>query len=270
MDQTAKVAAFQKLHADPGCFIIPNPWDLGSARMLEAMGFKALATTSAGYNLSRGQADGDAAVEDHFAHFRELCAGVDVPINADFENAYADTTEGVAENIRLAAGTGLAGGSLEDYDGKAIYDMAEAVDRLTAAVEAARSVNPPFVLTARAENLIRGNPDLDDTIKRLQAYQEAGADVLYAPGLKTADEVRAVVSSVDRPVNVLGGIAGMTLNFQEMADLGVKRISVGGSLFRSAYGKAMADAREMLDAGTFGFATSAPPLPEFVKLFRRG
>lgn len=270
MDQAAKVAAFQKLHAEPGCFIIPNPWDLGSARMLEAMGFKALATTSAGYNLSRGQVDGDATVEDHFAHFRELCAGVDVPINADFENAYADTAEGVADNIRLAAGTGLAGGSLEDYDGTAIYDMAEAVDRLAAAVEAARAVHPPFVLTARAENLIRGNPDLDDTIKRLQAYQEAGADVLYAPGLKTADEVRAVVSSVDRPVNVLGGISGMTLTYQEMAELGVKRISVGGSLFRSAYGKAMADAREMLDAGTFGFATSAPPVAEFVKLFRRG
>ena len=270
MDQAAKVAAFQKLHAEPGCFIIPNPWDLGSARMLEAMGFKALATSSAGYNLSRGQVDGDATVEDHFAHFRELCAGVDVPINADFENAYADTAEGVAVNIRLAAGTGLAGGSLEDYDGTAIYDMAEAVERVTAAVEAARSVNPPFVLTARAENLIRGNPDLDDTIKRLQAYQEAGADVLYAPGLKTADEVRAVVSSVDRPVNVLGGISGMTLTYQEMAELGVKRISVGGSLFRSAYGKAMADAREMLDAGTFGFATSAPPVAEFVKLFRRG
>tara|TARA_R110002124_G_scaffold61962_4_gene169514 strand:+ start:31284 stop:32096 length:813 start_codon:yes stop_codon:yes gene_type:complete len=270
MDQAAKVAAFQKLHAEPGCFVIPNPWDLGSARMLEAMGFKALATTSAGYNLSRGQVDGDATVEDHFAHFRELCAGVDVPINADFENAYADTAEGVADNIRLAAGTGLAGGSLEDYDGTAIYDMAEAVDRLAAAVETARAANPPFVLTARAENLIRGNPDLDDTIKRLQAYQEAGADVLYAPGLKTAEEVRAVVSSVDRPVNVLGGISGMTLTYQEMAELGVMRISVGGSLFRSAYGKAMADAREMLDAGTFGFATSAPPVAEFVKLFRRG
>jgi 2-methylisocitrate lyase-like PEP mutase family enzyme len=270
MDHAAKVAAFQKLHADPGCFIIPNPWDRGSARMLEAMGFKALATTSAGYNFSRGQVDGEASVEDHFAHFRDLSASVDVPVNADFENAYAETAEGVAENIRLAAGTGLAGGSLEDYDGKRIYDMAEAVDRLTAAVEAARAVNPPFVLTARAENLIRGNPDLDDTIKRLQAYQEAGADVLYAPGLKTADEVRAVVTSVDRPVNVLGGIAGMTLNHQEMADLGVKRVSVGGSLFRSAFGKAMADAREMLDAGTFSFATSAPPGSAFVTFFRRG
>lgn len=267
MSRSDKGTVFQNLHAAPDCFVIPNPWDRGSARMLEKLGFKALATTSAGYNFSMGRGDGVATLRDTLDHCRDLASAVDIPVSADFENAYADTPEGVADNIRLAAETGLAGASIEDYDGAEIYDPGEAVDRLRAAVEAARSLPGSFVLTGRAENLIRGRVDLTDTIKRLQAYQEAGADVLYAPGIKTADDIRAVVTSVDRPVNVLAGLAGFSLSVSELADLGVKRISVGGSLFRSAFGAAMTNAREMLDDGTFTWTDGLPTVPEISKLF---
>ncbi len=270
MNHAQKVAAFQALHDAPGCFVIPNPWDVGSARLLEGMGFKALATTSAGMNFAQGRPDGSMGLEEIFQHFRDLTAAVDVPVNADFENGYADTVEGVAENFRLAAQTGLAGGSIEDYDGERLYDLGEAVDRLTAALEAVRGLDPAFVLTARAENLIRGNPDLDDTIKRLQAYQEAGADVLYAPGLKTAAEIRSVVSSVDRPVNVLAGLPGFTLSVADFEDLGVKRLSVGGSLFRAGFAKVMESAREMLEPGTFTWVDGLPTTKEVSAIFKGG
>ncbi len=267
MNRTQKAEAFLALHEAPGCFVMPNPWDLGSARMLAGMGFKALATTSAGMNFAAGRPDGAETLSSVLDHCRELADAVEVPLSADFEDGYAATPEGVADNIRRAAETGLAGGSIEDYDGTRIYDLGEAVERMAAASEAARALPAPYVLTGRAENLIRGNPDLADTIKRLQAYQEAGADVLYAPGLKTAEDIRAVVSSVDRPVNVLAGLPGMTLKVPDFADLGVKRLSVGGSLFRAGFGSVMEAAREMMEDGAFTWVNGLPPVGDVNALF---
>ncbi len=271
MSNGEKAAAFRALHRQPGCFVIPNPWDRGSARMLAKLGFKALATTSAGFDFASGRPEGTARLDDVLAHCRDLVAATDLPVNADLENGYAETPDGVAETIRGAAATGLAGGSIEDASGNPdnpIYDFAEAVDRVCAAVEAARELPHPFTLTARAENYLHGRPDIDNTIRRLQAFQAAGADVLYAPGPKTAEEIRAIVTSVDRPVNVIAGLVGMTLSVDDLRDLGVKRISVGSGLFRAAFGTALRLAREIADHGTFSFADTAASFAEISPLFR--
>ena len=235
--QTEKARQFQSYHAAGEAFIIPNPWDIGTARLLALAGFKALATSSAGYAFSRGLPDNAIGRAQMMVHLAEIAGATDLPVSADLENGFGDAPEDCAETILQAAAAGVVGGSIEDSTGRAdepIYPFEAAVERVRAAVEAARTLPFPFTLTARAENYLVGRPDLDDTIRRLQGYQEAGADVLYAPGLKTREEIAAVVSSLDRPVNVLMGLQGVLLSFEDLQALGVRRVSVGGSLARAA------------------------------------
>jgi 2-methylisocitrate lyase-like PEP mutase family enzyme len=267
-----KGRAFRALHERGGAFVIPNPWDIGSARLLAGLGFEALATTSAGFARSIGKRDYKIARDDLLRHARELSACVDVPLSGDLENGFGDSPETVAETIRLAAAEGLAGGSIEDSTGNTEapqYEISHAAERIRAAAEVARALPAPFVLTARAENFFTGKPDLADTIVRLQAYQEAGADVLYAPLLRTAEDIRAVITSVDRPVNVLLG-PKERLTVAELAALGVKRISLGSVLASVATGALLRAAKEMLERGSFTFAADAAPGKEIDDLIARG
>ncbi|HLH20855.1 MAG TPA: isocitrate lyase/phosphoenolpyruvate mutase family protein [Bryobacteraceae bacterium] len=260
MTQAEKANALRALHTGPGAFLIPNPWDAGTARMLARLGFEALATTSMGYALSRGRLDGAVARQEMLTHVSEIVAATDLPVSADLENGYGDSPETVSETVTLAAGRGIAGCSIEDATGRPdqpIYEKEHATARIRAAAEAARKLPVPFTLTGRAENYLHGRPDLQDTITRLQAYQEAGADVLYAPGLTSKEEIAAVVSSVDRPVNVLMGLRGVSFSLEELSRLGVKRVSLGSSLYRSAIGAFLRAAEELRDAGTFRFANQA-------------
>lgn len=260
LTQAEKGAAFDLLHKRAGTFIIPNPFDIGTARILEHLGFEALATTSAGYAFSIGTTDNNVGRDGTLAHAAELAAATDLPVSIDMEHGFGDKPEVVAETIRLAAATGAVGGSIEDStqrDEEPIYDLVLAVDRIRAAAEVVRGLPFPFTLTARAENYLVGRPDLKDTIERLQMYQEAGADVLYAPGLATKDDIAAVVSSLDRPVNVLMGMKGVQFTLAELSDLGVKRISVGAALARCAYGNFLRAASEMREHGTFTFLDDA-------------
>jgi 2-methylisocitrate lyase-like PEP mutase family enzyme len=257
--QAEKGAHFHTLHQRDRAFIIPNPWDVGTARLLARMGFEALATTSAGYAFSAGLQDGAVGRDSMLIHVAAIVAATDLPVSADLENGFGDSPETCAETIRLAAATGLAGGSIEDVSPrpKGIYSFDHAVERVRAAAEAAHALPAPFVLTARAENFIAGNPDLKDTIRRLQAFQEAGADVLYAPGLRTKEDIAAIVSSVDRPVNVVMGLQGVQLDLATLSAIGVKRISVGGALARAALTAFLNAAQEMQQHGTFTFAEEA-------------
>ncbi|MGA2147975.1 MAG: isocitrate lyase/phosphoenolpyruvate mutase family protein [Bryobacteraceae bacterium] len=258
--QTDKAIAFLSLHERAGAFIIPNPWDLGTARVLAHLGFEALATTSMGYAFSTGKLDNTVGRDAMLRHIAQIAAATHLPVSADLENGYGDAPETAAETIRLAAAAGVVGGSIEDATGqpdRPIYEKEHAADRIRAAVEAARALPFPFTLTARAENYLHGRPNLNDTIERLQAYQEAGADVLYAPGLATRDDIAAVVRSLDRPVNVVMGLKGVPLSLADLAALGVKRVSVGSSLYRTALGAFLRAAREMREHGTFAFANSA-------------
>ena len=258
MTQDAKTRVFRALHERDRAFIIPNPWDVGTARLLARLGFEALATTSAGYSFSAGQPDNTASRDEMLAHAASIVSATSLPVSADLENGFADAPESLGEMLRLAAATGVAGASIEDMSREhSIYPFEHAVDRIRAAVEAVRRLPFPFVLTARAENYLVGRPDLADTIRRLQAYQDAGADVLYAPGLRTREEISAVVSSVDRPVNVVMGLQGVRLNLAELSALGVKRISVGSALSRAALGAFLRAASEMSEHGTFTFAETA-------------
>jgi 2-methylisocitrate lyase-like PEP mutase family enzyme len=255
-----KAEAFRSLHARNEAFIIPNPWDVGTARLLARLGFEALATTSAGYAFSVGRRDGKIGREEMLAHVAAIAEATDLPVSADLENGYGDAPEIAAETIRLAGATGLVGASIEDSTGRAaapIYEQGLAVDRVRAACEAARSLPFPFTLTARCENYLWGRPDLADTIRRLQAYQEAGANVLYAPGLTSREDIMSIVGSVDRPVNVVMGLQGVQLDRAELSKIGVKRISVGSALSRAALGAFLRAAREMRERGTFGFAAEA-------------
>ncbi len=263
---------FRNLHNQPGAFIIPNPWDVGSARILAGMGFKALATTSAGMAFSMGICEGEATRDMVLNHCRQIVDSTPLPVSADLEKGFGDTAESAAETIRLAAETGLAGGSIEDFSGdpqKPIYDFDLAVERIAAAAEAARGLPNDFVLTARAENFLHNRPDLDDTIRRLQAFEKAGADVLYAPGLSKIDEIRVVCASVSRPVNVVMGLPGVTLSARELADAGVKRISVGSAIARLAYGALLKAGQEMAQTETFAFAKDAAGFAEIEAYFRR-
>ncbi len=258
--QQEKANRFRALHQQPQAFIIPNPWDAGTARLLAALGFEALASTSAGYAFSTGRRDGVVGADGMMLHLAELASATELPVSADLENGFGDDPQIVAQTIARAAAAGVVGGSIEDSTGRPddpIYPRALAVERIRAAVAAARALPFPFTLTARAENYLHGRPDLKDTIARLQAYQEAGADVLYAPGLKTAPDIAAVVSSVDRPINVLAGLQGMDLTLEALSKLGVKRVSIGGSLARAAFGAMLRAGREMRDHGTFDFTRSA-------------
>jgi 2-methylisocitrate lyase-like PEP mutase family enzyme len=265
--QADKAARFRELHERPGAFVIPNPWDAGSARILEALGFEALATTSAGIAFSLGRRDGEGAVsrEEALAVTRQIVDATDLPVSADLENGYGDAPETAAETIQLAAAAGVVGGSIEDSTGdpeKPIYELDHAAERVAAAVEAARSLPFPFVLTARAENFLHGRPDLDDTVRRLQAFEAAGADVLYAPGLRDLEAIRTVCGAVSRPVNVVMGLARGSFSVDELAAAGVRRVSVGGALSRAALGAFIRAAREIRERGTFTFASEAVPHTE--------
>jgi 2-methylisocitrate lyase-like PEP mutase family enzyme len=266
VSQSEKAKKFRKLHEGPGAFLIPNPWDSGTARMLTALGFEALATTSAGLAFSLGRRDGEGLVtrEEVLAHVREIVGTSDLPVSADLENGFGDAPEKAAETIRLAAAAGLVGGSIEDATGderRPIYDREHAVERVKAAVEAARALPFPFTLTARAENFLHDRPDLDETIRRLQAFAEAGADVVYAPGLPSLEAIQMVCAAVaPRPVNALVGAAGRSV--VELAQAGVRRISTGSALHRAAMGALLNAAKEMKEKGTFTFLEKAMPFGE--------
>ena len=258
--QEQKAAAFRALHeGEP--FVIPNPWDAGSARVLEALGFQALATTSSGFAFTLGRRDGGVTVDEACEHIAALDSATGLPVSADLENGYGAEPEAAALAISRAAEAGAVGGSIEDWEPSGLYERAHAVERVTAAVEVARGVGFPFTLTARAENHIRGNPDLDDTIGRLQAFEEAGGDVLYAPGLRSVEEIRAVCQAVSKPVNVL---AVPSLSAAEMFDAGAQRISVGGALTWVAV-KAFADAATAIrDDGDFAALAAKVPLDRWL------
>lgn len=258
--QLEKAQAFRALHQRDRAFILPNPWDRGTARLLAQLGFEALATTSAGYAFSRGLLDGQVGRVAMLTHVGDIANATDLPVSGDLENGYGHEPEAAAETIRGAAAQGLVGGSIEDATGNEsdpIYEIGRAKDRIRAAAAAAHSLPFPFTLCARAENFLHGRPDLKDTIARLQAYQEAGADVLYAPGLTRKEQIAAIIREVDRPVNVLVGMPGLDLSVDELSRLGVKRLSTGSALSRSALGRFLQAVREMLDAGTFGFVNEA-------------
>jgi 2-methylisocitrate lyase-like PEP mutase family enzyme len=268
--QAEKGIAFRALHQRSRAFIIPNPWDAGTARLLTLLGFEALATTSAGCAFAAGQPDNRMDRQAAIAHISAITSVTALPVSADLENGFGDAPEIVAQTIRLAAAAGVAGGSIEDMSreaGRPIYLREFAAERVRAAAEAARALPFVFTLTARAENYLVGRPDLGDTIERLQAYQEAGADVLYAPGLTSTDEIAAVVRSVDRPVNVIMGLRGVRLSLAELSAIGVRRVSVGSALSRAALGALLGAAREMRDHGTFAFADEAVSYQDLNAMF---
>jgi 2-methylisocitrate lyase-like PEP mutase family enzyme len=271
--QAEKAEAFRALHERPGAFIVPNPWDAGTARLLASLGFEALATTSLGLANSLGRLDGTNSVSrrEVLDNCRAIAGATELPINADLENGYADAPREAAEMIQLAAEAGVVGGSIEDATGDAsrpIYDFSLAVERVHAAVEVARALPFHFMLTARAENLLHGRLDLDDTIKRLQAFEQAGADVLYAPGVKDLATIRTVTSAVRRPVNVVMSAADPSLTLAQLADAGVKRVSVGGAPSRLALAAFLEGAREMKDRGVFTWVRKTVPSAELENAFR--
>jgi len=271
--QAEKAAAFRALHERPGCFIIPNPWDSGTARLLAALGFEALATTSLGVANSLGRADSTVSRDEVIANAREIAGATDLPVTADLENCFAHDPAAAAQTVRLAAEAGLAGGSIEDFTGDRaapIYDFDLAVERVRAAAAVARSLPVPFVLTARAENLIRGRDDMADTIRRLQAYSAAGAEVLYAPGLKTAQEIRAVADAIDRPLNVVTGWLDPDMTATEVAAAGAKRISVGGALNRLALAAFLKAAGAMKEQGSFAWMRDMAEMGPMRKMFMAG
>ncbi|MFJ2365437.1 oxaloacetate decarboxylase [Pseudomonas sp. NPDC087697] len=269
--QTLKAQAFKALHEGAGAFVIPNPWDAGSAKMLASLGYQALATTSAGYAFSLGRPDGAVKLEETLINVRAIVAATDLPVAVDLENGFADSPQESAESLLRAATAGAVGGSIEDATGREdapIYCFEHAVARIEAAVAVARSLPFPFTLTARAENYLHGNPDLADTIRRLQAFAEAGADVLYAPGLRSAEEILAVVRAVaPKPVNVLMS-GGLKLSVAQLSEMGVKRISVGSAMARAAYGAFYQAAQEIQEQGTFDFADRALPFGQINQMFK--
>jgi len=261
-DQHAKFRRLKELHERDRAFVIPNPWDAGSTRLLTTLGFEALATTSAGYAFSKGKRDSFAGLSrsEILENATEIVDATDLPVSADLEDGFGASPETCMATIRMACGVGLVGGSIEDATGDPnapIYDLSQSVERIQAAAEAARDL--PFLLTARAENHLWGRPDLDDTIKRLQAFSEAGADVLYAPGLPHIEAIKTVCCAVNKPVNVVMGLTGRSYSVAELSDAGVRRISVGGSFARAAFGALMRAAEELKSTGTFTYAEDAIP-----------
>lgn len=259
-DRETKFGRFKALHEGDRAFVVPNPWDAGSARLLASLGFEALATTSAGYAFAKGKRDSFAGLTrmEILANAAEIVSATELPVSADLEDGFGGAPEICAETIRMACEVGLVGGSIEDATGdedSPIYDLSEAIERIQAAAEAAREGR--FLLTARAENYLWGKPDLDDTITRLQAFSEAGADVLYAPGLPDIEAIRAVCRAVDKPVNVVMGLTGKTYTVADLSEAGVRRISVGGSFARAAFGALMRAAHEVKSFGTFTYAEDA-------------
>jgi len=251
-----RVMRFRELHVR-GIFVIANAWDAGSARILAGLGFPAVATSSGAMANTFGRLDGRVSREEAIAHGRALAEAIDIPVSADLENGFGDAPEDAAETIRRAAGAGLAGGSIEDYSGKAVYELAHAVERIEAAVQAARAAPGGFVLTARSENFIRGHPDLGDTIRRLQAYERAGADVLFAPGLPDLAAVKAVCQALGKPFNFMVGIPGKSWPLAELEAAGVRRVSLATSLYKAAVTGLVVAAREIREKGTFGYVEGA-------------
>lgn len=273
MNRGAKYQLFKALHDRDTAFVIPNPWDAGSARLLTSLGFEALATTSAGYAFSKGKRDSFAGLsrQEILTNASEIVAVTDLPVSADLEDGFGEAPDICAETIAKACATGLVGGSIEDATGDPdtpIYEFAQAVDRIRAAAEAASGQD--FLLTARAENYLCGNPDLADTIHRLQAFSEAGADVLYAPGLPDIETIRTVCREVDKPVNLVMGLSGPTYSVAELTDAGVRRISVGGSFARAAFGALMRAAQEVRVSGTFRYAQDAISDATIAQLMSQG
>jgi 2-methylisocitrate lyase-like PEP mutase family enzyme len=263
--QGEKTARFQALHKGPGAFVIPNPWDAGSARILAGLGFAALATSSGASAGTLGRRDGQVTRDEALAHARAIVAATDLPVSADLEKGFGDAPAVAAETIRLAAEVGLVGGSIEDATGdkdKPLYDLSLAAERVAAAADAARALPFRFILTARAENYLRGNPSLDDTIRRLQAFEQAGADVLFAPGLPDLAAVRAVCAAVSKPVNFMAGIKGKSFTVADLTAAGVKRISLATSLYRAAMSGLVEVAREVKEKGTFGYLDRTLTTPE--------
>jgi 2-methylisocitrate lyase-like PEP mutase family enzyme len=263
--QSDKAARFRALHEGSGAFVIPNPWDAGSARILAALGYQALATSSGASAGTLGRRDGKVTREEALAHARAIVEATDLPVSADLEKGFGDAPEATAETIRLAAGIGLVGGSIEDATGDKdwpLYDLAHATERVAAAVRAARALPFPFTLTARTENFLRGNPSLDDTIARLQAFEKAGADVLMAPGLPDLAAVRAVCAAVSKPVNFMAGIKGKSFTVAELQAAGVRRISLATSLYRLAMTAVVEAAREVKAKGTFGYLDRSLGTPD--------
>jgi len=254
--QNEKATRFRALHDGPGIFLIPNPWDIGSARLLAGLGFQALATSSAAAACAIGRKDGELTRDEALAHGRLIAEATDLPVSADLEKGFGDSPETVAETIRLAAEAGLAGCTIEDATGNEqspLYEFSLAVERISAAAEAARNLRFPFILTARAHNFVYANPNLDDTISRLQAFEKAGADVLFAPGLPDLTSVRAVCAAVSKPVNFMVGIKGKSFSVDELAAAGVKRVSFATSLYRAAMTGLLDAARDVKGKGSFGF-----------------
>jgi 2-methylisocitrate lyase-like PEP mutase family enzyme len=258
--QFEKGQELSALHAGPDIFVIPNPWDKGSARLLALAGFKALATSSAGFAFTLGRPDNAVGRDLMMTHLAAISDATDLPVSADLENGFGDSPEDAARTVREAARAGVVGGSIEDSTGRPdepLYPLEFATERIRAAAEAAHSLTFPFALIARAETYLVGHPNLADTITRLQAYQDAGADVLYAPGLTTLEDVSAVVRAVDRPVNVLMGFSGSQLTLADLASVGVRRVSVGGSLARAAFGGFLNAMQEIQQHGTFNYSSAA-------------
>lgn len=266
-DQAEKASAFRALHQRQRGFVIPNPWDAGTARVLAALGYEALATTSAGLAFTLGRRDGERLVtrDEALDNAATIVSATNLPVSADLENGFGDAPEAVAETILLSAKTGIIGASIEDATGdrrSAIYDFGHAVERIAAVAQAAHSLPFLFCLTARAENFSSGRPDLDDTIRRLQAYAQAGADVLYAPGLPSLEAIRLVCAAIDKPVNVVMGLSGPWYSVDALVDAGVKRISLGSALSRAALGGLLKAAREVQENGTFSFVDETPAFAE--------
>ena len=263
--QSDKASRFRALHQGPRAFVIANPWDAGSARILAGLGFQALATSSGASAGTLGRRDGKVSREEALAQARSICAATDLPVSADLEKGFGDAPKAAAETIRLAAQTGLVGGSIEDATGdkdRPLYDFGQAVERVAAAAEAARALSFGFVLTARAENFLRGKPDLDDTIRRLQAFESAGADVLFAPGLPDLDSIRQVCKSVSKPVNFMAGIRGKSFTVAELEAAGVRRISLATSLYRAAMSGLVEAAKEVKERGSFGYLERSLTTPD--------
>jgi len=269
LTQREKAARFRGLHEGPGAFVIPNPWDAGSARILAGLGFQALATSSAASAATVGRKDGGLTREEALAHASVIAGATDLPVSADLERGFGDAPEAVADTVRLAGEAGLAGCTIEDSTGnpeRPLYDFGLAVERIAAGAVAARALPFPFMLTARAHNFLYPEPSLDETIRRLRAFEEAGADVLFAPGLPDIAAVRAVCAAVSKPFNFMAGIKGKSFPVSELAAAGVKRISLATSLYRAAMSGLIDAAREVRDSGQFGFVERAAATPELHRL----
>jgi len=269
--QTEKGERFLALHQGPGTFVIANPWDIGSAKILEGVGFPALATSSAASAMTMGKKDGTLSREQALEHAREIAGATAVPVSADLKNGFGDAPETVAETVRLAGGAGLAGCTIEDSTGSAerpVYDLEFAAARIAAGVKAARRLGFPFLLTARAHNLLYANPSVSETIRRLQAYERAGADVLFAPGLPDLTAVRAVCGALSKPFNFMAGLKGKSFSVKELSEAGVRRISLATSLYRVAMTGLLDAAREVMDVGSFEFVERGVPTVELLKLMK--